>query len=483
MKLKTFRANSMADALVAVKSELGRDAVILHTRSIKSGGFFGFRAKTFVEVTASDESPLPRKRPAPATQQPPEPARRSSQVSPLPSAAVAQAYTRHSPPSADAPPPKHMASKPPDTAAQALPDPISDPISVMRVRERRIPAADPKPTPSLLLTDTSDIRRELSDIKLLVSQVLRSSAQSTPAHGSGSDALFKHYMHLLGAQVSREIADRIIGAVRDELNAGELADDSIVRTTVLRHLAAMIPVAPVADPAKFSRARADERDRSRSSRTPFVVALVGPTGVGKTTTLAKLAASYKLRQGRSVALITSDTYRIAAVDQIRTYAGIIGLPLRVVMSPGEMAAAVESFSSHDVILIDTAGRSQHNTERLAELAEFIDAAKPDETHLVLSSTAAPEVLFSAAEAFAPVRPNRVILTKLDEAVHFGVVVNIMQRLNTQLSFVTTGQEVPDHIEPGHSERLARLVMDHTADRSAASSSPVSATTFASVSGA
>jgi len=324
---------------------------------------------------------------------------------------------------------------------------------MMNVRRKAgVPPADPPPTPfrsDSLTADGGRIQRELADIKLLVNQVLQSSAPVATDSGCGRmpEALFRHYLRLLESQVSRDIADRLIGRVRDELSAAELGDEAVVRAAVLRHLASLIPVAETPRPTRGPDGR------------PFVVALVGPTGVGKTTTIAKLAASYRLRQGRSVALITADTYRIAAVDQLRTYASIIGLPLKVVLTPGEMAAAVEALSHHDVILIDTAGRSQRNTERLGELAEFLEAARPTETHLVLSSAAAQEVLIAAAESFGVLRPNRVILTKLDEAVNFGVVVNVMHRLRTQLSFVTTGQEVPDQIEPGRSERMARMILD------------------------
>src|SRR5690606_21837936 len=135
------------------------------------------------------------------------------------------------------------------------------------------------------------------------------------------------------------------------------------------------------------------------------------------------------------------------------------LPLKVVMTPAEMAAACESLADCDVILIDTAGRSPNDTARLDELRSFIDAARPHETHLVLSTAASEAVLLRAAEQFAVAQPNRLILTKLDEAVSFGVVINVAGRLGAKFSFVTTGQEVPDHIEPGHADRLARLVLD------------------------
>jgi energy-coupling factor transporter ATP-binding protein EcfA2 len=146
---------------------------------------------------------------------------------------------------------------------------------------------------------------------------------------------------------------------------------------MLRHIAAKMPVV-----GNVSRAARAEGGR------PLTIALVGPTGVGKTTTIAKLAAAYKLRQGKKVGLITSDTYRIAAVDQLRTYATIIGLPLKVAMTPREMSAACSAFADCDAILIDTAGRSQHDANRLEELSAFIQACSPDETHLVLSATVA-----------------------------------------------------------------------------------------------
>lgn len=490
MKLKTYRAPSMAEVLAVVKKDLGRDAVILHTRTIKAGGILGFRRRTLVEVTASDEPPAAMRRaagrgaPRAATEEPraAEPEPRASVRPMVPAVAAAGSYAKAAglvepnPPVAStavvpiptAPPPRLPAT--PDAQATTPLDPAP---MVMTVRSRRAGAgAEPEagrpsrtPGSSREADDPACIRRDLADIKLLVAQVLQTTPVGMRAGMGGGggelgcgrmpEALFKHYLRLLEAQVSRDIADRLVGRVRDELNAGELADESIVRSAVLRHLAGMIPTA---DAAPLGRGPVGD-GRAGGARRPFVVALVGPTGVGKTTTIAKLAATYRLRQGRSVALITADTYRIAAVDQLRTYASIIGLPLRVVLTPGEMSAAVDALSSHDVVLIDTAGRSQRNTERLAELAEFLAAARPSETHLVLSTAASQDVLVNAAESFAVLRPNRVILTKLDEAVNFGVVVNVMQRLESQLSFITTGQEVPDHIEPGRAERLARMILE------------------------
>jgi flagellar biosynthesis protein FlhF len=494
MKLKTYRAQSMAEALSQVKKDLGKEAVILHTRSVNVGGILGFGRKTVVELTAADEPVGPgwtrtAAKPRPETVEP----QRPSNAPILAASAAARAYRRTAEivrpqqptarPTTDSPAPGHPTSVPPArpalrttgiepptaTPARATPaSPQPEPI-VMSVRERRTP--DPRPEPQRQARPerpapaprqpapapapqqpaaTSDLHRELADIKLLVNQVLQASPTgsgfSSPG-GAMPEALFRHYMRLLEASVSREIADSIIGAVRDELTPGEMQEEEIVRTTVLRHLSNLIPVSEVT--------------RVQPGAGPLVIALVGATGVGKTTTIAKLAAAYKLRHGKSVALITSDTYRIAAVDQLRTYAGIIGLPLKVVLTPQEMAAAVDSLRGYDVVLIDTAGRSQFNSDRIAELRQFIDAAGPQEIHLVLSSIAGPDVLSRTAEAFSALRPDRVILTKLDEAVNFGVIVNVARQLNATFSFITTGQEVPDDIEAGHPARLARMVLDNS----------------------
>lgn len=289
------------------------------------------------------------------------------------------------------------------------------------------------------------VEDELAAIKRMVGQVLRTT--QAPDQPNMPEALFECYQRLLESAVAAEIAAEIAAQVRDELAPAQLKDAEQVRGAVLRRLANLIPAA----------ADADRVARAPDNR-PLTIALVGPTGVGKTTTIAKLAATYRLRQNRRVGLITCDTYRIAAVDQLRTYAGIINIPLKVAMTPSEIRSAAASMNDCDVILIDTAGRAPRDATRLDELRALLTAASPHQTHLVLSSAAAEASLLDAADRFAPLGCDRVILTKLDEAVSFGVVVNVLRRLSTKLSFVTTGQEVPDHIQTVNPDRLARLVL-------------------------
>ncbi|MEO1716127.1 MAG: flagellar biosynthesis protein FlhF [Planctomycetota bacterium] len=434
MALKVYRARSMNDALAEVKRDLGADAVILHTRNYKTGGMFGFGARTIVEITATTDDNPPTRRPVqarrarvplvadPKSEPTPEPALQTASAVPLdePSDPLAGLLLDV------AEPPKPAFTPPPRQHPTPQPEP-----RIMTVAPSK--ASPPAPTD------------DIQAIKRMVSKLLQTSA---PQHaGAMSDPLFEHYLRLQENAVASEIADDIVGRVRDELSAAELADEEIVRETLLRHIAALLPVAD--DAPKKSRP-ADGRPRT--------VALIGPTGVGKTTTLAKLAATAKLRHGRRVGLITTDTYRIAAVEQLRTYADIIGLKLTVVASPAEMRPALESMADLDEILIDTAGRSQHDEERLSELRTYLDEADPHEIHLVLSSIASEAVLTRAVDNFAQLGPNRLIVTKLDEAVNFGVLLGVVQRLGVNLSYVTTGQEVPDHIEPGKPDRLARLIL-------------------------
>jgi flagellar biosynthesis protein FlhF len=261
------------------------------------------------------------------------------------------------------------------------------------------------------------------------------------------ERLMDQYLALLQQEVAEELADELVQEVRDRLDEAQIEDPKACRGAVAGAVAELLPVDPTAGKLLPS---GDHR--------PRVIALVGPTGVGKTTTVAKLAATFKLKQNKKVALITLDTYRIAAVEQLRTYASIIGVPLHVVLAPDDLRRAIDECAGFDAVLIDTAGRSQRDDGRLEELSRFIDAAQPHEVHLVLSSTCAQSVLMEAVERFSRIRTDRIIFTKLDEAVSFGVLLNVLRKVDKKLSYITTGQEVPHQIEPGNSARLAALLL-------------------------
>ena len=294
---------------------------------------------------------------------------------------------------------------------------------------------------------------ELDAIRTTVGRLL--AVGGVPAPDSGdpasvsagrSDALADAYASLIAQELSRDLAERVVASLQEELDEASIDDPEAVRAALLGHLAALVPTA---EDLEFARPR-DGRPRT--------IAFVGPTGVGKTTTLAKIAATMTLRDEIKVGLVTSDTYRIAAVDQLRTYAEILGLRLEIAATPVEMRAALDRCADLDAVLIDTPGRSQNDADRIADLRALVDAARPHETHLVLSGTAAERVLIREAEAFSTLGPDRVVLTKLDEAVTFGMLVSVVRRIGRRISWVTTGQEVPTDVERATSHRLANLML-------------------------
>jgi len=194
------------------------------------------------------------------------------------------------------------------------------------------------------------------------------------------------------------------------------------------------------------------------TRRPMVVPLVGPTGVGKTTTIAKLAANYAMLAKRSVGLVTVDTYRIAAVDQLRAYANIIGIELLVAYTPDELQRAVAAMADRDLILIDTAGRSQHHAMHMAELRAFLEVLPSPETHLVISATTRFQDIAEIVERFRDTAFQRVIVTKLDETRSYGALYMAPRLAGTPLSYLTTGQSVPDDIEVADGQHVAHLIL-------------------------
>lgn len=398
----------MPQALQLVKRDLGAEAVILHTRTFRQGGLLGFGGKMVVEVTASsDVNIAARRRRKPAKPQP-EPRFDKAAARRLLATTYGQQATA------------------PTAQAQPAPPQPSAPVAPM--------PTDPQ------------LAEELAQIRGMVRCMMQQQSGDQTRRDL-PEPLFNQYLGLLEQEVAGELADEVVHLVKQMLSAEDLQDQQRVRGAIRKAIAKFIP----------SDAKTEPVARGEDGR-PRTIALIGPTGVGKTTTIAKLAATFKLRQNLNVALITIDTYRIAAVEQLKTYANIIGLPVHVVLTPTQMSQAVAACSEADVILIDTAGRSQRETGKLEELKAFLDAANPHEVHLVLSSTSAQPVMMQAIERFSAIRSDRIILTKLDEAVSFGVVLNVIRRVNKQLSYVTTGQDVPHHIEPWQPDRLAGLLV-------------------------
>lgn len=491
MKLRTFTAESMPAALAQVKQALGSDAVILHTRSYKRGGFFGLGAKTVVEITAARGSEVGQRRERQQRQRRAEQTQRLTAGKVRDSVAVsddarsraeqmsAGDLIRKTYLAAQAELRSREVTQPAQPIQQPQPQPI--PAGAPSIgAPNTVPVTTPSgnfayPSPDVAahaaVADTNrasaagadDLAHELAAVKRMVAKMVRQQRQrdATPARGNRGkasttksapqtdlpDKLFDQYLGLLQQEVTEELAEEIVQQVRASLSTQDMEDETKVREAIT---SAVVQLVPVDDSASADTKTDDGRPRT--------IALIGPTGVGKTTTIAKLAANFKLREKKKVALITIDTYRIAAVDQLRTYASIIGVPLQVISQPSEMADAIKKCAGCDVVLIDTAGRSQRDDPKLSQLNEYVQAADAHEVHLVLSSTCTHSVLMDAVERFNRIRVDKIIFTKLDEAVTFGVLLNVTRKVNKRLSYFTTGQEVPHHIEPGRSDRLAALVL-------------------------
>ena len=189
-----------------------------------------------------------------------------------------------------------------------------------------------------------------------------------------------------------------------------------------------------------------------------VIHFVGPTGVGKTTTIAKLAAEDTLRRRRTVGLITSDTYRIAAVDQLRTYADILGLTLEVVFSPAEAARAFQQLEDKDRVLMDTAGRNYRSELQIHEVSSLLRSAPDADTCLVLSLTGRTADMEAVAKPFIQHGVDKVIFTKLDETTVYGAALNLVLGHGLHPVYLTFGQTVPDDLEPFRPLRYANLLL-------------------------
>ena len=386
----------MHQALAQVKREIGPDAAIVRTRTYKRGGVFGLGARTVLEVTAGPICTVsPRRRPM---------------------------------------------------GNQRLQQIYSAPVSLKRnstisdgVKNNLTEA----PPPAAAEADIhGDIKHQIVDLRRLVESLVKE--QRHLREPQMPEQLFDIYLDLIQKEVPEEVARELINHVQKELTGNQVSNAQIIRQRLVQVMDQMIDTAgPIA------------RNLDGSAR---VVALIGPTGVGKTTTIAKLAADFKLRQNKEVGLITIDTYRIGAVDQLRMYAEIIDVPLKVVLTPAELTEAVTLMGDLDLVLIDTAGRSQNDQIKIRELQTFLNAAAPHEIHLVLAGTAHHSHILSAAEKFKSLGVNRLILTKIDEAINFGVLLSVMKKIKTSLSYITIGQDVPDDIEVGNSNRLARLLL-------------------------
>lgn len=303
------------------------------------------------------------------------------------------------------------------------------------------PAAETRALVLKGATHGAEFQHRLENMEYMLRTLCRRAGSS--AFYDWPEPLFRVYTDLIDADLREEDARELLERIRDESFRDRIDEPMLIKARLARILESELAAS---QPIRLTPGRCR------------VCALVGPTGVGKTTTIAKLAANFRLRENRRVGLITMDTYRIAAVEQLRTYAEIIDLPMRVVSTPREMQEAVTDFQSMDLVLIDTAGRSPKDDIKIRELRALLTEARADEIHLVLSSVAGTKALLQTLDKFRMVRPTSLILTKLDESPSFGGLLPVLRAAGLPLSYLTNGQNVPDDIETAQPGRVARLIL-------------------------
>jgi len=301
-------------------------------------------------------------------------------------------------------------------------------------------------SPSIRTTASPTLPSDEVVSRLNTLQRMVENLSRTPQFRGGEEIpseLFEIYTQLIDADMEDEIARELVFALRQAGTPEQIEDadasHALLSAMVETDIRCTSPI----------QTQPDQRN---------VVALVGPTGVGKTTTIAKLAANFRLRDGVKMGLVTVDTYRIAAVEQLRTYAEIIDLPMKVVTSPAEIRQALDDFAGLDLVLIDTAGRSPRDEPQIQELKSILEAADVDEVHVVMSLTASVRSIRMTCEQFQEVNPTALILTKLDEAAGMGSLLSVSKQVSLPVSYLTTGQDVPEDIEPADAGRMTRLIL-------------------------
>jgi flagellar biosynthesis protein FlhF len=399
MKLRKYRAPTEADAFRQIKADLGPDAIVLSVRQVRPRGMWGvFSRQREVEVTAAADL-LADSRPRPAL------------------------------------PPPRPVSRPRAAPLARDDEGVALPVEPSRARQ-----------------EYSEIRSTLTEITTALNHLTSGGPDGGPAidgprpellHGNLREA----HRRLIEQDVDPLLVQRLIGAVREELSPRALEDRHTVADCLRRHVAHLIRrPEPIAIPAGL----------------PVSLFLIGPTGVGKTTTIAKLAARFALLERQRVALVTVDTFRIAAAEQLRIYAEIIGLPLEVAYTTADLAAAVHRHRDKDVILVDTPGRSQRHSAHLQELHAFLQAVPRRLVYLTVDAGTRHADLLEITERFAPRQLDGLVVTKIDETTQFGTLLNLADHTNCPLVYLTYGQEVPDDIEEVTADRVTELVLGGTA---------------------
>ncbi|OWZ84247.1 flagellar biosynthesis protein FlhF [Natranaerobius trueperi] len=426
MRVKKYFANTEKEAIDQIKNDLGNDAIILGTKKVKKGGIFGFFGKKMLEVTVGFDTQQPKNE-------------RSFD--------------------------KVGSSKDKQFELQQIIEKRQKEIDTKKGNNRAIKQVNedsfkPLETNSLVNVkkdnsnenkidekssdneSINEIKTELSQTKDMISNMM-TEFKMTSFQSSLPKVANAFYELLLEQEIVEELAQKLIKQTMNKLSQEQVDDSSAFKAQLKTQLRALLE---------------SDLIETNSKKRPKVITLIGPTGVGKTTTVAKLAAQYTLVDKLQVGLITIDTYRIAAVEQLKTYGDILGLPVEVVLTPQELQRGLDKFSDKDVILVDTAGRSHKNEMQMTELKGFIENCNPEELYLVLSMGTRYKDIVNIVEKYRNINFSSFILTKVDETDHWGNLINLLSEYEVGCSYITTGQNVPDDLEVYQTNTIIKQIL-------------------------
>ncbi|HDS29529.1 MAG TPA: flagellar biosynthesis protein FlhF, partial [Firmicutes bacterium] len=406
MRIKRYEAEEreLPKIIRQIRRDLGENAVV-KTRRFKKGGVLGIGGKSMVEVFAGVDRDLEAEARDMAANPP-----RSSQAlldRLLPNATTGvNGYGSVSQNGSSVQP---VIYQPPGMSPAISPSPSQ--TQTATVREDSIQK------------EIKKLAQEIADIKRTLEEGSQIDSKETQTVEIKYPRWLSHVREkLIENEIDDTVADLMLNETLQNANPEALTDFEATLAAFQRTIAGTI----------------EARGVTKGGQNPRVLALAGPTGVGKTTTLAKLAATANLLDGKKVGLISADTYRIAAIDQLKTFAGILDIPLKVVFSSAELREALKEYSGMDRIFIDTAGRSPNDDDRMEELRELVAAHEDVECHLVVSATTRPKDMKLVCERFRPANYTRFIFTKIDETMSLGPVLSLMYSEGLPASYLTNG---------------------------------------------
>src|SRR5712692_6786313 len=458
MRLEKYHAVDMQEAFRLIKAELGPDAVVIQTRKVRLG-LFGWPKKPVYEVIAAvdEEAARPPKLAAAVANGAPKQMgtvktsrtaqvrtatvdTRPESVTARPARAQAAAYAAAPQAAAAAAAPAKPALQPAHPAATNGSSPTAPGLSA----EPATRSSDVEAPVKLESSDVALLREMKNNMTELKTAMSRLSKQAQFGNiANFSSVLVNVYQRLIDQELAEDLAQDIILKVNNELGSNGVTNYDLVREYVRRHIQELITVTGP--------------PRLMTGKTKSIF-LIGPTGVGKTTTLAKLAANYSLVEHKRVALVTIDTFRVAAIPQLRTYADIIGVPLEVVYTASDLADALGRFGDRELVLIDTPGGSPRNAKQLEVLKEYLDSVEMKDVYLTVASPTRYRDMVDVYNRFSICRIDGLLCTKIDETDRFGPLVNLLNETRARLTYLTTGQNVPQDIELADSVKMAELLL-------------------------